>query len=66
MFKYSESSESYLDSFDKVVLYIWSKGDQIEIVNFCMAMDLNLCFKRNIRLVHFLLVQCTSRAIILA
>lgn len=50
--------------FDRAVLHLCAEGDQIE--SNTMAIGYNLCFKRNIRLLHCLLVQCTLRTTILA
>jgi len=56
MFKYSACSESFLDSFDIVVLYLRAERVQVKVNTTYKAMGHNLCFKRNIRLVHCLLV----------
>lgn len=56
MLKYFACSESFADSFDRVVLCLCAEGDQIEVNSIYKATGHNLCFKRSLGLVHCLLM----------
>lgn len=62
-FKYSVLSESFLDSFHRV-LCLHAERCQIEISIIYKVMGHNFC--SNFRLVHCLIVQCALRTAILA